>query len=124
MAIDDGVRPAEKTGENLLPTDLCTAKELYETASTLALDNLCSAEVLANTLEKLNAKKRRAVSVIENGKAMDRVHVLLRFLRAECIGNWNLHFVSSRYATLLCSFRTLCALHISANNAETARDPP
>lgn len=100
MAIQDSVRPAEKTGEDLLPPDLSTARELYEIASTLALDDLCSAEVLAKILEKLDAKKEELSALLRTAKLwteyMNMVDVLHRFLRAERIGNWNLHLQSVR----------------------------
>ena len=68
MAIQNGVRPAEKTGEDLLPSDLSTVKVLYEIASTLALDDQGSAEVLAKILEKLDAKKNQLSALLRMAK--------------------------------------------------------
>ena len=100
MTIQNVVIPAEKIGEDVLPPDLSTAKELYEIASTLALGDMCLAEVLAKILEKLDAKKEELAALLRTAKLwtdyMNMLDVLHQFLRAKRIGDWNLHLQSVR----------------------------
>ena len=87
----------EEIPHGAVTTDLTTARELFDQAvSSLAVEDVCSAEVLERIKSKLNNTKQTMTSRTARlwVQYLEMVDIMKKFIKAERTGNWRLHFQS------------------------------